>query len=279
MAGEDDKDEGLENQTTGDPYGGATDEDIAFAESAGWKPKEAWDGPEDQWQDAAAFAADARKINKVLNKSNQSLRRELEQIKAGQAEYAEFIRAAAKREYDDKLAHLTVRKAEAISDGDGAEVTRIEREIDTLQPPPKAPGTPPDGVDPTAKAQILEWHERNPWYGQDDDKTDLVVAVSTRMRRERPDLVGNIPEWFAELDRRLVKTHPTVFGKKRPPMNRSESGNGSGNSRSNGGGKKSYDDLPADAKAACDRFFKQGYLGKDEKAARQEYVNNFDWSN
>ena len=36
-------------------------------------------------------------------------------------------------------------------------------------------------------------------------------------------------------------------------------------------GKKSYESLPAEAKAACDKFVKQGLM------TREEYVKEFDW--
>ena len=36
-------------------------------------------------------------------------------------------------------------------------------------------------------------------------------------------------------------------------------------------GKKSYENLPSEAKAACDKFVKQGLM------TREEYVKEFEW--
>ena len=37
--------------------------------------------------------------------------------------------------------------------------------------------------------------------------------------------------------------------------------------------KKSYDNLPQEAKTACDRFIKNGWI-----KSKQEYIDSYDWT-
>jgi hypothetical protein len=60
------------------------------------------------------------------------------------------------------------------------------------------------------------------------------------------------------------------FGKKQNSSSRVESG--SGRQGRSGGSSQSYDNLPAEAKAACDRFVKQKLM------TREQYVADFDWN-
>jgi hypothetical protein len=73
-----------------------------------------------------------------------------------------------------------------------------------------------------------------------------------------------------KLDEVLAEEFPNKFGKKQSPSSRVESG--SGRQSRSGGNTQSYDNLPPEAKSACDRFVKQKLM------TREQYVADFDWS-
>ena len=68
----------------------------------------------------------------------------------------------------------------------------------------------------------------------------------------------------------LAEEFPTKFGKKQSPASRVESG--SGRTGRSSGNAQTYDNLPSEAKAACDRFVKQKLM------TREQYVADFDWN-
>jgi hypothetical protein len=258
-----------------DQYGTATDADIAFAESAGWRPREEYDGPEGTWEPADVFATKARQINRVLNKSNESLRKEIQELKTGNAEFAEHLRKQHERELDIQIKALRAERAVAVTDGDSERFDKADSEIDKLEKErDKAPAKAPE-VDAATVTILKDWGAANPWYGTDDEKTALATVVANRMRKEVPELISRTAEWLEELDKRLLKAYPERFAKRRSSSARTENGSGGGTAM-NGRGR-TFENLPQDAKDACDRFFKSGYLGKDQKKARETYASNYDW--
>ncbi|MCR4285083.1 MAG: hypothetical protein NUV97_03520, partial [archaeon] len=77
-------------------------------------------------------------------------------------------------------------------------------------------------------------------------------------------------EFLNKLDEELEKQFPEKFGKRTSPVEGNTSGGGSTRGSSK---KQSFENLPADAKAACDRFIKSGMIKN-----RDAYVAEYDWS-
>lgn len=274
MPNEEKVEDKVETQTTGgdDQYGGASDEDISFAESAGWKPKEEYEGPEGTWVNAAQFAAENRKINKVVNAVNANLRKEIAEMRANFDGVVEVIKSAAKREYDEKIAKLEAERAEAIRDNDDSAFTKADKALrEAERNPPKEPEKKAtgDGIDPATVEVLSKWAAENQWFGTDKRKTNLAKVVAADMREERPELVGKQAEWLKELDRRLRELHPEDFGKKKAPVNRTEGGNGGGNSSASGSKEKGYNELPAAAKEQALKYEKL------YKVPKEDYAKNY----
>jgi len=124
---------------------------------------------------------------------------------------------------------------------------------------------------PALHPAFLAWVDQNPWFKSDPERRFEATQVAervlhdVRMGRMSP-VEGNA--FYAEVDRRL--TQP----KERPGTSKVEGSRG-GATRSNGQGR-SYSDLPAEAKAACDReakrFVKAGGLWKTDAEYRKHYV-------
>jgi len=99
----------------------------------------------------------------------------------------------------------------------------------------------------------------------------MVNGIGENLRMEFPGLKGQA--FLDKLDEVLVEEFPNKFGTKKQSSSgnsRVESGSGR-QSRANGGGH-SYENLPSDAKTACDRFVKQKLM------TREQYVQDFDWN-
>jgi len=233
------------------------------ARKFGWVPQEEFHGDPNQWRDADTFLRKGREINgflrkdlEKLNTRNATLEAELTELRETMTEFSKFHQETAKREYDRALRDLRELKKEAIAEGDGDRVVQIEDAIDQLKqekpPEVKAPKEPPK-VDPV----FIQWREQNQWYGTDEDMTVFADGFAERLRKQKPELVGL--DFLAEVEKKVQST----FKKEvRPsacpsPVDVSTPSRGSTS-------KKSYADLPAEAKQACDKFVKQGLLSKDQ---------------
>jgi hypothetical protein len=258
------------------------------AESQGWVPKERFRGNESDWVDADMFVKRGREILPILRKNNENLIKDLNQTKEqlkefrqAAEEFKKFQQEAYERkasDYEQRIRDIKESRAQAISDGDGQRVNVLDEALDVAKEDLKeakqaakdvviAPESAqaPESVDPN----LQMWLDKNVWFGQDRRLTSIANGLGENIRLEFPSLKGQ--PFLDKLDEVLAEEFPDKFGKKRTtPGSRVESG--SGRQSRGGGNAQSYDNLPADAKAACDRFVKQKLMTKEQ------YVADFDWN-
>jgi hypothetical protein len=254
----------------------------------GWVPKEEFRGSEDDWVDAEVFVKRGKEINPILRKNNELLMKKLDEkakeidsIKASVEEFKQFQKESFERktaEYEIQIAELKSKKREAIAEGNGDAVVDIYDQIDSLkeaQREAKAEAKAKADVPPPAQASIPDdpelqsWLGRNQWFGSDTEMTEMANGLGSSVRKQFPHLTGR--DFLDKLDDRIKEYFPHKFTgnkAKGSAVDSSGSVRGSGSS-----GKKSYDNLPADAKQACDRFIKNGWI-----KSKQEYVDSYDWS-
>ena len=256
------------------------------AESQGWVPKERFRGNESDWVDAETFVKRGREILPILRKNNENLikdlnqtKEQLKEFKEAAEEFKKFQREAYERkaaEYERRIQEIKESRAQAISDGDGQKVNALDDALDAAKDElkeakqaakdaEKTPTQPSsDALDPGLQA----WLDKNTWFGQDKRMTGIVNGIGESLRLEFPLLKGQ--EFLDKLDEVLAEEFPNKFGKQ-TPTSRVESGSGRA-SRGSSSNAQTYDNLPAEAKAACDRFVKQKLM------TREQYVADFDWS-
>jgi len=251
----------------------------------GWVPKEEFRGSESDWVDADTFVKRGKEINPILRKNNETLMKkldekvkEIDEIKASVEEFKKFQKEAYERKQIELQAQITELKAQkktAIAEGNGDLVVDIDDQIDSLKEAQKeakeeSKAPSPQQQTPVATdPDIQDWLGRNQWFGQDSEMTEVSNALGASLRKQFPNLSGR--EFLDRLDERIANYFPekTSLGRKQ----RGSAVDSTGSVRSGGsGGKKSYDNLPPEAKAACDKFIKQGLF-----KTKQEYVDNYDW--
>lgn len=236
------------------------------ARSMGWVPEEEFKGK--NWVDAAEFVERGRAVMPILLNNNRRLQKELstrdEKIDTLEARLQGYEKALEKLEK-----HYTEANKRAVSlardqlkeelkqareDNDVdkeltitdqlAELRQRESEIET--PPVKKDELKPKTSEYTP--DFKEWLSRNPWFGQDKKKTKMVNRIAEDLREEGNELVGS--EFLDE----CVRVYDEQYGEdeEEKPIRRPNSRVESTPSRlrRNGGGK-TYNDLPAEAKAQC----------------------------
>ncbi len=252
----------------------------------GWVSKEEFRGNEADWVDAETFEKRGKEINPILRANNDRLKKELEvtrqkhdseiaELKAATEEFKTFQKESFERkqkQLQDELLSLKDQRKEAIREGDADLVVELEDRIEevkdarSVQQEPVA--TPKVQEPVTLDPSLSDWIDGNKWFGNDIEATEVVNGLGASIRRQFPGLKGK--EFLDKLDERIESVLPQLRGNPNQERASVDSSTTRGSSTTK---KKSYDNLPSDAKAACDKFVKQGLF-----KTKQEYVDSYDWS-
>lgn len=265
-----------------DSGGGPTPEVITEAREMGWVPKEKWTGAEDKWVDADAYLARGEKLlpivlsnNRALKKAVADLNAEMVEVRAAAREFRTVTEAQIKAKYAGQLAAALEDKKTAITEADGEGVVAAEAAIEALKAKEKQEltATAPKGED----REFQVWKAANSWYETDPDLQALADSQAQRiakvaMRDGKPIPVGT--EMFNLVKKEVMRLMPSAFEDEEdePAPNKVAGGRETLRPRATKGGARTYDALPPEAKAACDRFVKQKLMTRDQ------YIADYDWS-
>lgn len=240
-------------------------EEVQEARGMGWAEKEHWRGKPEEWLDARAFLDKGRELMPVLRANNRDLLTRQEALRAEVAGLRETLRAQQasmalleeSREADIKaareetLAQLKEQLAEASRDGDHdkiAELTTQIAQVPAVEPEKKAAVQQPQ-EQTVLPADIQAWFRAHPKFMNEPEYVGLSNGIAAKMRGDPANAgLQGIPfleKVAAEVTRILepAAAHSKVEG---------SGGGGEHRARSQGNGM-SYSDLPAEAKAVCDR--------------------------
>lgn len=233
----------------------------------GWRPKEEFKGDPGRWIDAEAFVARTEQELPIALGTIKNLERRLADTEETIKQFARYAKSTEERAYNRALKDLQKQQREAVEVGDTAKFDAAQKEIDEVLQAKDRQITPPTQP-PERNWDFEAWAGRNPWYGTDPDKTRIADEVSRAVVAAYPELVGK--RWiFEKYDEALRLRFGDNPRRQEPPAVAPAAGGG--NSGGATGGKHSYAALPAEAKAACDKFVKAGLL------TREQYLKDYDW--
>ncbi len=229
------------------------------AREQGWNPD--YDGPNKV--DPKVFVEKGEKIAGMALKRLEKAESQITTLQESNRQFGEYHKQTleTQRKNDaDKIADLEGQLAQAITDGDGANYTRLNREIKKVESQQQ-----PNGNDAQAYANIAEtWARDNTWYADDPKLRTYADGLADKLRHE-----GYQGEaYFSEITRRVQEDFPDSF--KNP--NKSKAGSvETGGQRAVQSKEGTYDSLPPDAKAFCDSFVKEGFM------TREQYVETYEF--
>jgi hypothetical protein len=245
------------------------------ARRLGWVPKGEFKGNPEQWRDADEFLHRGEEIHGYLKADLDRLHntltqkdRELAEIRQTMDEFRKFHNETESRAYKRAIEELKALKVSAIEQGDGSKVVEIDDQIDRLKEAQAAPKEVKNTTPTQVNNDFIEWSGQNKWYGADSELTQMAEDLGEVIKKQKPNLVGK--DFLDEVTNRVKKLSPEKF--ENP--NRSHatvSSSSDGRSPSSNSKKRSYENLPADAKKYCDKFVKEGLL------TREQYVKDYSW--
>jgi hypothetical protein len=246
------------------------------ARQFGWVPEEDFKGNKDEWRSAEDFLKRGREINGFLRKDMEKLNSklaqkdaELAEIKATIEEFKKYHNETESRAYKRAIDDLKQQKIEAIQSGDGERVVEIDEQIDQYK---EAQRTSTVKTEPAKKQEPVlnefdEWVLDNKWFVTNQEAKYLAELYGKELTVRNPEIKGRA--FLDAVSKKVKEEHPDLF--ENPARSSGAVSTSSDGRKPGGKSKRSYNDLPPEAKAACDRFVKEGLLTQDK------YVSEYEW--
>lgn len=250
-------------QTNATDDGGASVEERA--RRMGWRPQDEFKGDADKWRPAQEFLDRGMNELPVLRDRYKNLEKKFDDTQKTVAEFVEFARKGEERAYERARKELLEKREAAVAMADTETFKKTEAELAELEPPP----SPKVNVIPAEAAEISSWIEENPWFNADPTMNAMAKTIEAGLFKDKPNMT--IADRLQEVKRRVKGAFPEKFENERRTSAPAVS-EGSGAPPRRGSGK-TYENLPPDAKKACDKFVKTipGFT-------REEYCKTYDWS-
>ena len=257
---------------------GANDAVESKARRMGWKPEDEWQGapPKDGFRTAEQFIEHGeaelpilRERNSKLNADLAATNSRLDEMTGTLTEFKEHHAKTEERVYKRAKQDLQDKQRQAVADGDDKAFEAAAKKIDELdddaakatemaKTPAKA--TPDD-------TRVFDaWVGDNAWYGDDMEMSVYADGIAAHVSK-KSQATGR--PYYDAIAAEVKKKFPDRFGN--PNRNQAQTVESGGRMAVGGKRGKAYTDLPSDAKAACDRFVKQGLLTKAEYDAEYEW--------
>lgn len=270
---------------------------MAQALEVGWVPEDKWTGDKEKWVDAATFVKRAETMVPLLLSQNRKLRGEVKslsgeivQVKDDTVAFRKMLEKNAENEKKDlveEIRQLRTDRAKAITDGDGIRAEELSEEIEGKQGELKeVKATPAAAATTSSHPEYAGWLAENRWYVEDLHLQAVANVIANNMLVSDKSLAGRaLYEKVTEEVSKLAafkryrtpashRTDASVEAEDTLPSTESQRVRRSGKGRS-------FDDLPADAKASFSRMNRDGWFsdkqGKTVAERQARYAAEYQW--
>lgn len=249
------------------PEGGNTTERDFEAEAAeqGWRPQDEWTGKPENWKDAKTWVEHGE-ISSRINKVTKEHEERFQKLEKTYTKAFEVLNAAHAKE----MADLKAERKAAIKEGDADKVDALDTKIDALKE--AAPATEkPKTIDELTR----DFAKANAWYIEEPEMAEYAFKVSEsnaglndgisfedNMKFVLGAVRKKFPGYFVgESETTAANGHAAVDG----------GGSFSGANRNTD--KKTFSDLPAEAKRAWEGFDPKIKKELPKEQYAKEYFN------
>lgn len=240
----------------------------AEAQKMGWTPLEEFKGDPSRHVDAETFYKRGQEMMPILRAQNKTLLRRIEAMEKASKQSAEFFSKAEQRAYDRALADIRSEQEAAVEAGDVDAHRAASKKLDQLEKPNAAAAGAE--VDEAQRAEdFADWSIANKWYRTNSDMAAYADVQAQRIAKDKGGFLDR-----ADLDAVTEKVRLKFaddFAEEAPKPAARNRVEGGGTRRAPGGGK-TYNDLPPEARAACDKWVKQGLI-----KSKEDYVKSYAW--
>jgi hypothetical protein len=233
----------------------------------GWIPKEEFRGDTSKWISADEFVKRADHLMPILKSVNRKLETKLTDAERRLSEIQGTVEKMAKvqtkystDQYETLVLDIRTRKRQAAETGDLALYDQLEQQeklVAKPEPIEVKPSPPSDAPHP----EVSRWvGENSSWFNTDRELTDYAMFVGEQLKRNQDPLAmpGNEYAFCQEVKNRVQRTFPSKFqnpNQRRGDMD--ESNLRGGENQNTPSGKKTWNDLPTEAKHQCTSLLAQ----------------------
>lgn len=257
----------------GDAPDAATAAVEAEAAKMGWTPKDQFKGDPAKWRPADEFVERGKNLMPLLQAQVKKQDRELAELRQVTKDFAAHLSKTEQRAYDRAFTDLKAQRAEAITAGDAETFGKVDDQIAELRKEVDAKAVKAAPAAETDDPVYNEWATRNATWLKDPKMEAFGTAAAGYLRASGETAQG---AEFLDLVAKEVKAKfPEKFTNPRREAAAAVEGAAPGARK----GGKGFADMPADARAACDRMAKNAFSG-DQKAQEKfkaDFVKNYDW--
>lgn len=243
----------------------------AEASKMGWAPKESFKGDPAKWRPADEFVERGKNMLPIVKDKVKRQEKQIAELTRTVQDFAEHMSKTEQRAYDRALATLKEQRKEAVAAGDGETFAKVDDAIDQLKTEAqakaaKAAAKAEPGDDPV----YADWETRNQTWLKDPKMNAFGESAAAYLRKAGETATG--AEFLELVTQEVKEKFPDKF--ENPRRAAAASVEGAAPAARKGG--KGYADMPADARAACDRMAKRGF-SDPKKAAEftKQYVKQF----
>lgn len=265
-----------------------TPEELKEAVDLGWADKDQWRGDPNHWVDARTFLERGRHVLPIVQQNNERLKEslretnsKLESVNAALKAAQTTIDALEDARVEDVAAtaaeargKLVADLAEATREGRHEDAAALTAKLSELPPAEAAPKTeekPKPEFKPSP--EFISWAEKNPTFMADPRRVVLADVIAREMRTKGEKSIGH------EFMDKVADEVDVALGRKASRTARAEGGGGGGRGPQGGASGKTYEDLPKEAKEACERASKrvvgQDKVHKDIGSWRKAYTAKY----
>lgn len=170
----------------------------------GWRPKDDYEGDEEEFIDAREFVRRKPLFEKIEHQS-----RELKEVRKALRELQGHHQKIAEVSYRKAMDDLKVQYKKALEDGDADKVTEITEQIADAKAEEKASKVRMAQASAQPHPDFMRWVERNQWYAQDEDLRTRADRIGTSLAMADPQKDPN--EILEEVTRRVKELYPNKF--------------------------------------------------------------------
>ena len=244
---------------------------VEKAQRMGWIPPEQFKGSKDNFVPADQYVKRAEEMMPImktqLNKYDEKvqkyeseimgLKSTLDAQKKTTEKLVKMSKTISERAYEQAKRDLVKQQAQAVSEGDVEKWQALEDQKEKLErPEPVEMEKEPVQQNPV----FDQWHQNNDWYIKDADMTIWANGYAQQIQSQSPNMPYDQVLKTVETKAKQVFSHKFENPRREDPAP-VDSSSGAAEIKP---AKKSYNNLPADAKAACENVVAQGLMTKEE---------------
>lgn len=228
------------------------------ARRMGWVPREDFRGDPAKWVPADEFNRRGEEQIPLLRSSVRRLEQELEAQRETARKFAEFHKRVEEDAYNRAMEQLKQQRIAARQEFDVEKEMLLEDQIAELKqqkPKPEAAAQQPQ-----LAPEYVVWIEENAWV-QDEEAYAIGTAIGEKLRKQGDTSSGR--EFLNKIKKAVAEKYPQLIPgmENENRQQRPAVGQAATLPRK---AKKSFSDLPSDAKAACRDFVKRGFITEEQ---------------